>query len=86
MRTSKRIFALLVVFAFLGVNGPADYAQDIETAEVRIQRDRLHLRAADWQVRAKTTSGVRLDDAVRLRSGATKGHVTSIRVELPFNN
>jgi len=85
MRISTWVSILLVVFlAPLNFHSPAGYAQVPDTAEAQIQRDRLHLRAADWQPRAKAQTGIQVDEAVRLREGATTGQVTSAPITLPF--
>jgi len=62
----------------------AGHAQSPNAANPSPQRDRLHLRAADWADRAKTTTDVRIDDAVRLQAGVRTGRVVSIPLELPF--
>lgn len=53
-------------------------------AQAPIQRDRLHLPASGWQNPAKTAPGIRVNDAVRLQSGAAVGTITSPVFELPF--
>jgi hypothetical protein len=85
MRTPKRISGILIVLlAALGIAGPAGHAQAPGSSEAPIQRDRLHLRAADWGERAKTQSGVQVGRAVRLKEGASEGRITSARIKLPF--
>lgn len=75
---------LIVALLALGVPCPAVYAQGADTASAPVQRERLHLRAADWRPQAKAQSGIQVDTAVRLRTGATTGRITSAPLSLPF--
>ena len=65
-------------------NPPNIFAQAPGGSGSQVVRDRIHLRAADWQQRAKAQGAIRADEAVRLRNGATRGRVTSAPIKLPF--
>lgn len=84
MRVPTRTLAILIVLIAFLVNGPAGYAQLPEAAETQIKWDRLHLRAAEWKQWSKTSSRLRTDNVVQLRTGATQGRVRSAPLELPF--
>ncbi|MFB6229661.1 MAG: N-acetylmuramoyl-L-alanine amidase [Salinibacter sp.] len=76
------LYAVLVVL-LAGWSVPT-HAQAPNTGASSVQRARLHLSAADWRSAAKAASGIRVDEAVRLRRGADTGTVLSSVIGLPF--
>lgn len=77
---------ILLIVALLapGLQGSTAYAQGADMTSAPVQRERLHLRAADWRTQAKAQSGIQVDTTVRLRTGATTGQLTSAPLPLPF--
>jgi len=81
MRSISGQFLLYLPLILIVCNGTNAIAQE---AGPRVERERIHLRAAEWQQRAKARSAVQIDETVRLQSGASVGRVTSSSIKLPF--
>lgn len=76
---------LLGVVVFLMGTGLDAHGQNPRSSETTVDRERIHIRGEDWHETAKTSTGIRIGEAVQLRDGASTGRVESRAIELPFS-
>jgi len=72
-----------LVLLSVGIGPQNGWAQNDSSPSTAPQRVRVDVAGADWSKRAKTASGLRIEETVRLRAEASEGRVT-MTLSLPF--